>query len=127
MSLPQRAETDLQPLPLYSEEAQMVIDFVQHEACLLDDGRYEDWIELFPEDGLYWVPIDRTQKDPKTYVSLFNDSKEFLRTRIERLRHPQIHVQIPNSRTSRMMSHYYVSKAPCGDVYHVRAKYMMFE
>ena len=31
--------------------------FVYAEAELLDDGRYEDWLALFADDGIYWVPL----------------------------------------------------------------------
>ena len=30
--------------------------FLIHEARLLDDRRFRDWMALFTEDGSYWVP-----------------------------------------------------------------------
>jgi 3-phenylpropionate/cinnamic acid dioxygenase small subunit len=33
-----------------------LIDFVLHEARLLDAQRFEDWLDLFTEDGRYWMP-----------------------------------------------------------------------
>ena len=32
-------------------------DLVAREATLLDDGRWNEWLALFGEDGLYWVPV----------------------------------------------------------------------
>jgi 3-phenylpropionate/cinnamic acid dioxygenase small subunit len=34
-----------------------LLDFVAHEARLLDAERLDDWLALFTEDGRYWVPL----------------------------------------------------------------------
>ena len=31
--------------------------FVVHEARLIDEGRYDEWLALFADDGRYWVPL----------------------------------------------------------------------
>ena len=36
--------------------------FLYHEANLLDDRRYEEWLELLSEDVRYWVPMRRNVK-----------------------------------------------------------------
>jgi 3-phenylpropionate/cinnamic acid dioxygenase small subunit len=33
-------------------------DLLFHEARLLDDRRLEEWLRLYTDDALYWVPID---------------------------------------------------------------------
>ena len=33
-----------------------VEDFLYHEAELLDERRYRDWLELFADDAVYWMP-----------------------------------------------------------------------
>ncbi len=37
---------------------QQLIDFVVKEARLLDTHRFEDWLDLFAEDGRYWMPLE---------------------------------------------------------------------
>ena len=37
---------------------QQLIDFVVREARLLDQQRLEDWLDLFTEDGRYWMPVE---------------------------------------------------------------------
>ena len=32
-------------------------DFLYAEGRLLDEGRLEEWLKLFTEDGFYWIPI----------------------------------------------------------------------
>ena len=41
---------------------QDVETFLFHEANLLDDRRYEDWLELLTDDVRYWVPMRRNVK-----------------------------------------------------------------
>ena len=38
---------------------QEVEDFLYHEAELLDERRYEEWLDLFTEDVHYWMPMRR--------------------------------------------------------------------
>jgi len=76
-----------------------IIKFITREVELLDTRRFEEWAELFTEDGFYWAPVSPDQTDPREHVSLFYDDRKAMRTRIARLRHPQIHVQTPPSRT----------------------------
>lgn len=73
--------------------------FLIHEARLLDDRRFRDWMALFTEDGSYWVPASVGQATPFGRTSLFYDDLELMRTRIDRLEHPLIHVQTPPSNT----------------------------
>ena len=85
--------------------------FLVHEARLLDDRRFEEWMALFTEDGLYWVPAEADQKDPWQSASLFFDDRELMKTRIARLRHPRIHVQTPPSRTNHVVANVVVEES----------------
>jgi len=78
-------------------------EFLTHEARLLDERRFRDWMALFAEDGTYWVPAAPDQQSPFDQASLFYDDRELMRTRIERLEHPRIHVQTPPSRTAHLV------------------------
>jgi 3-phenylpropionate/cinnamic acid dioxygenase small subunit len=64
------------------------IDFVYHEARLIDAKRFDEWYELFTDDALYWMPLTRDQPIGETHTSLFYEDKLLLKVRIERLRHP---------------------------------------
>ena len=78
-------------------------EFIMHEARLLDERRLRDWMALFADDGTYWVPAVPDQQSPFDQASLFYDDRELMRTRIERLEHPRIHVQTPPSRTAHLV------------------------
>ena len=45
------------------------IDFVVHEARLIDAKRLDDWLALFDDDGRYWMPLARGQQDRRTHTS----------------------------------------------------------
>jgi len=78
-------------------------EFLIHEARLLDERRFRDWMGLFADDGTYWVPAMPDQESPFNQASLFYDDRDLMRTRIERLEHPRIHVQTPPSRTAHLV------------------------
>jgi benzoate/toluate 1,2-dioxygenase beta subunit len=68
-------------------------------------------MELFAEDGTYWVPAVPDQASPFDQASLFYDDRDLMRTRVERLEHPRIHVQTPPSRTAHLVGNVIVEEA----------------
>ena len=85
--------------------------FLVHEARLLDERRFREWMELFADDGTYWVPAVPNQESPLDQASLFYDDRDLMRTRIERLEHPRIHVQTPPSRTAHLVGNMLIEAA----------------
>ncbi len=64
---------------------------IYREARMLDEQRFEEWLDLFVEDVLYWMPAwkdDTTlSSDPDRELSLvYYRGKQNLRDRVERLR-----------------------------------------
>jgi 3-phenylpropionate/cinnamic acid dioxygenase small subunit len=99
--------------------------FLQHEARLLDDGRFNDWLALFTADAWYWVPSEPDQADPYETVSLIYDDRRLLETRVRRLASPRMYSQEPRSRTSRMVGNITIEEP--GAQVTVRSKFMMIE
>jgi 3-phenylpropionate/cinnamic acid dioxygenase small subunit len=100
--------------------------FLLHEARLLDEGKFDDWLALFTEDGWYWVPSEPEQNNPHDTVSLIYDDRRLLETRVRRLASPRIYSQEPRSRTSRMIGN--VSAEEIGNkACTVRSKFVMVE
>ena len=73
--------------------------FVLREARLLDERRFEAWLELFADDGVYWVPTRPDQSSPQEELSLFYETRALLAMRVARLERPDMHAQAPASRT----------------------------
>ena len=72
--------------------------FIYKEARLLDEKRFDEWYELFTDDGYYWVPLSPGQTDPLAHNSLAYEDKLLLKLRIERLKLPTAYSQKPQSR-----------------------------
>ncbi len=103
-------------------------EFIELEANLLDEQRFDEWLELFADDGYYWVPARAGQESPLTHVSLFYDDKPTLKIRVERLKHPQLHSQTPRSKTVRLVSNVKLAPPDNGSPEHcVTSKFVMLE
>jgi 3-phenylpropionate/cinnamic acid dioxygenase small subunit len=83
----------------FVEDERAVERFVYEEARLLDERRFAEWLELFDEDGAYWVPAQPEQESPHDAPSLFFEHKSLLVVRVNRLQQPSMHAQAPPTRT----------------------------
>ncbi|WP_340538835.1 aromatic-ring-hydroxylating dioxygenase subunit beta [Nocardioides sp. GXZ039] len=86
------------------EEWHAAQSFLAQEARLIDDGRFNDWLELFAGDGLYWVPVVAGGGDPRREVSHAFDDHRRLTDRVYWLRTGLAYSQIPASRTRRLLT-----------------------
>ena len=73
--------------------------FVLREARLLDEQRYAEWLELFADDAIYWIPTRANQASPHEALSIIYEPRALLAVRVERLSRAEMHVQSPPSRT----------------------------
>ena len=80
-----------------------LVKFVVKEARLLDEKRFDEWYELFADDGHYWVPAVHGQKDPHLENSLAYEDRFLLKLRIERLKSPLAFSQQPPSRCQHLL------------------------
>ncbi len=83
--------------------AEEIVRFVIREARLLDEKRFDEWYELFTDDGLYWVPLTPGQPDPLQHNSLAYEDKLLLKLRVERLKSPRAFSQQPASRCHHLL------------------------
>lgn len=77
------------------------------EARLLDERRYEEWNDLFTDDGVYWLPIvdsDGTVLEPDETVSIVFDDAFRRGERVFRTLHTPVLDQNPPSRTIHSIS-----------------------
>ena len=84
-------------------------EMLARESRLLDERRLTEWLDMFTEDCLYWVPGLREK--PHVEGSLIYDSRERLEQRIFRLTETVAHAQLPPSET-----HHHVSNVEVGEL-----------
>jgi 3-phenylpropionate/cinnamic acid dioxygenase small subunit len=93
------------PGPMIGEPAASIVEqFLFLENRLVDSDRFEEWLELFTEDCLYWVPTVAAGADPTTQLCTAFDDHRRLEDRIVRLRTGTAYSQVPPSRTCRALS-----------------------
>ena len=109
-----------------SELRHQVEDFFYAEAELLDDRRLREWLELFTEDAHYWMPVRHNplerpadlaaelSKPGENYY--FDDNKETLRIRVERIYARTAWAEMPPSRTRRLISNVRVKQDDGGQI-----------
>lgn len=83
------------PVPPTREQ---LVDFVAHEAQLLDEQRWDEWEALFAADGWYWLPASPAARDPLDEACHLYDDHLLRTVRLQRLRSPQAHSQHPRGR-----------------------------
>ena len=90
-----------------------VEEFLYREAELLDERRYEDWLDLFTEDARYWMPMQRNvpRDEPEreftregTDVNWFDEGKDTLTRRVKQILTGVHWAEEPPSRTCHMVS-----------------------
>jgi benzoate/toluate 1,2-dioxygenase subunit beta len=81
-----------------------VEEFLFREAKLIDEHRYEEWLALWTEDGLYWVPCNANDADPSRQAMIIYDNRARLEERIYRLTSGAAWAQQPRSRTRRLIA-----------------------
>ncbi len=120
--------TKIKATPRAAPSLEELREFIENEADLLDEQRFDDWAALYSEDAVYWAPAAHGQSSGFDHVSLFYDDKHTMTTRIARLRHPMIHCQTPKSQCVRVLSNFKLEWASDdGEEYRVRSKFIMLE
>lgn len=88
-----------------------IIDFIYDEARMLDQGRFNDWLDLWLPDGHYWMPLDYKQTDPDLVTSLLYEDYFMLKLRVERLNGARTFSQKPKSRCSHVIQRPFIDEA----------------
>lgn len=82
-----------------------VEQFLYREARLADEQRLDDWLTLWAEDALYWVPCNQDDIDPARQLSIIYDDYARLKLRVARItKTGMAWTQEPRSRLRRLVS-----------------------
>jgi 3-phenylpropionate/cinnamic acid dioxygenase small subunit len=92
---------------------QQIEDFLYHEAELLDERRYEDWLALLADDVRYWMPMRRNVKFGELEreftregqdINWFDEGKDTLTRRVQQILTGVHWAEEPLSRLCHMVS-----------------------
>jgi benzoate/toluate 1,2-dioxygenase subunit beta len=92
-----------------------VTNLVYREAMLLDRRRWDDWIDLYTEDAMYWVPAwaneEDTTNDPDTQLNLiYLRNRGGLEDRVFRIETRDSYASYPLDRTVHAVSNVLIEK-----------------
>jgi benzoate/toluate 1,2-dioxygenase beta subunit len=120
----------------WQDEARAVTDagirdefrrLLEREARLLDQLRYEDWLKIYADECIYWVPSTPGAGDPRREISVMFDDRRRLEDRIYRLHTGFAWSQAPASRTVRMISNVEVFATARDDTRMLRSNFLISE
>jgi 3-phenylpropionate/cinnamic acid dioxygenase small subunit len=89
-----RVETDLQ---------RRVEQFLFYQAELLDTKCWQGYIDLFADEGVYWMPARPEQTEWLDSASIFAEDKQLMSVRMGRITHPNAWSQAPLWETNHVL------------------------
>jgi len=106
----------------------MAADLLYREADYLDQREWAEWLALYTEDTVYWVPawLDETRptSDPDRQISqIYHDSRRGLEERVARVKSRKSVTAMPLPRTTHFISN--VVAAAAGAEVSARANWMV--
>ena len=101
--------------------------FLYRQSELLDSKKWQNWIDLFADDGIYWMPPEPSYKTWDGQPAIFAEDKNLMTVRMNRVLHPDAWSQRPLWETNHVVSNVVVDKvSPNGDVV-VKSRFHMME
>ena len=97
-------------------EQQRVEQLLFLEARLIDGRSFAEWEALWVEDGIYWVPANGDDTDPRSQVSLIYDNRSRMHNRVERYAGGKAISQQPPPRTVHLVSNVTIKPAESDDI-----------
>ena len=107
--------------------------FLYYDAALIDDRRFEDWLELLADDLEYWMPVRSTRSlgdEANEFAkpgesAFFDDDKESMHQRVRKLFTGYAWAEDPPSRTRHAVSNVRVLSAD-GELVEVHCNFMVY-
>lgn len=124
------AEHRLEALLLQHE----VENFLAREAELLDERRFNDWLDLLADDLRYWMPLARSFKFGRPQdeysrerrdVAWFDEDKRTLQQRVKQIQGGDHWAEEPASRTTHLVASIRVEEVR-GDEVGVKSRFVVY-
>ena len=125
--------------PLQGAMAQVLLQyeveqFLYHEAALLDDRRFHEWLDLLTDDVEYWMPIRSTRArgdeanefTKPGEAAFFDENKEFLEERVRKLDTGFSWAEDPPSRTRHLITNIEVEPGDAASELTVYSNFLVY-
>jgi len=105
-----------------------VEQFLYRQAEALDEKRWQAFIDLFTDDGMYWMPPAPHYTTWEGMPSIFIEDRDLMTVRMKRVQHPHAWSQHPDWGTNHVVSNVIIEKVdPKAGEVHVRSRFHMME
>ncbi|HEY6821760.1 MAG TPA: aromatic-ring-hydroxylating dioxygenase subunit beta [Burkholderiales bacterium] len=103
-----------------------VEQFLYLQAEHLDAKQWRQWIDLFADDGIYWMPPDASYKTWDGQPAIFAEDKNLMNVRMGRVLHPDAWSQRPLWATNHVVSNVVLRKISPAEI-QVSSRFHMME
>ena len=112
-----------------SDAVSIATDLLYRESASLDGRRWQEWLDLYTDNAVYWVPSWRNEDEPTrdadSEVSLiYHDSRQGLEERVMRVESGKSVTAMPLSRTTHFITNI-VAVADAKDTIKAQANWMV--
>jgi len=127
------------PIDLVEQDRRLlrldVEDFFSMEAALLDDRRYDEWLDLLTDDIRYWMPIrynvpmgqqERENSVERRDMAWFDEGKHTLTQRVKQIYTGAHWCEEPFSRITHMISNVQILEVGASEVKTV-SKFLVYK
>ena len=104
-----------------------VEQFLYKQSELLDTKRWQDWIDLFTPDGIYWMTPAPEYKTWEGQPAIFSEDKNLMTVRMNRVLHPDAWSQRPLWETNHVVSNVSIQKVSKNGDVEVKSRFHMME
>lgn len=94
---------DLLPTDVTPATYARLQQLLYREARLLDERRWSEWLALWTEQGMYWMPQQQGQASPYDHISLAWEDRMMREVRVRRLENPRNWSQQPPTQSTRLV------------------------
>lgn len=120
--------------PAVSYELQHAVEtFLYAEARLLEQNRFDEWLECFTADARYWMPVREHVEGhdeaagSSSGFALYDDDKQSLILRAARIKTGMAPSEVPPSVTQRLVTNVIVSTSDTGEELDVSSTFVVYQ
>ena len=109
--------------------AHRIQQLLYREAALLDSWQLTEWLNLFTDDGSYFVPptdIPAEEADPAKHLYYIADNHDRLTERVIRLDKKTCHSEFPRSKVQHLVSNILIDDAADNGELKVKAAFVVY-
>jgi len=121
------ARLPVRPDVTASDDLQRRVEgFLFYQSELLDTKQWSAYVDLFADDGVYWMPATPDQTEWLDSPSIFAEDRGLMGIRTRRVTHPNAWSQAPAWGTSHVVGNVVIEEQSASQVL-VRSRFQMLE